>query len=94
MIFYTGSRISVGFFLLIINHLHYDSLQLSAQKKESGELSILLKIGLPVNLISWMEIYEYHVKHPKLSQFQVALHFNTSKFKVYRAYLFMNQVIN
>ena len=61
----------------------------------SGELRILInEFGLPTHFLSWMEIYQYHLDHPKLSQWQVALHFNTSKFKVFRVYLFMNQVID
>lgn len=55
-------------------------------KKESGELSILLQLGLPLYLTFWMEICEFHINHPELSQFQVALHFNTSKKTVWRAY--------
>ena len=63
--------------------------------QKSGELKILMnEFGLPTHFLSWMDIYAYHLAHPKLSQFQVALHFNTSKFKVYRVYLFMNQIIN
>ena len=55
-------------------------------KKESGELSILLQLGLPLYLTFWMEICEFHINHPELSQFQVALHFNTSKKTIWRAY--------
>ena len=55
-------------------------------KKESGELSILLQIGLPVHLVSYMQICEYHLAHPNESQFEVALFFDTSKRKVWNAY--------
>lgn len=55
-------------------------------KKESGELSILFELGLPVHLISYMEICEYHLAYPGLSQWKVALHFNTSKRKIWNAY--------
>ena len=46
---------------------------------------MLFKLGLPVHLVSYMEICAYHLEHPKLSQWQVALHFNTSKKKVWNA---------
>ena len=55
-------------------------------KKESGELSILFELGLPVHLSGWMEICAYHLAHPELSQWQLALHFNTSKKSIWRAY--------
>ena len=61
----------------------------------SGELKMLIReFSFPPHFLSWMEIFRFHLEHPTLSQFQVALHFNTSKFKVYRVYLFMNQVID
>ena len=77
--------------LLLITH--HDSLHLSAQKKESGELSILLQIGLPVNILAQMDIYAYHLTHPNLSQFQMALHFNVDKKTIWNAYHFLNQLI-
>lgn len=55
-------------------------------KKESGELKLLLEIGLPLHVTFWMDICEYHLAHPDLSQFQMALHFNTSKKTIWRAY--------
>ena len=73
---------------------YYDSLQLSAQKKESGELSILLRIGLPVNILAQMDIYAYHLDHPNLSQFQVALRFKVHKNSVWLAYRAMSQSIS
>lgn len=60
--------------------------------KESGELKILMnEFGFPTHFLAWMEIYEFHLKHSKLSQFQVAKNFNISKAKVWEAYRFMNQ---
>ena len=60
--------------------------------QNSGELKILMnEFGLPTHFLSWMEIYRYHLDHPKLSQFQVALHFDISKAKVCEAYQFMHQ---
>ena len=60
--------------------------------QQSGTLKTLLKeFSFPTHFISWMEIYKYHLEHPKLSHFQIALHFNTSKAKVWEVYHFMNQ---
>ena len=55
-------------------------------KKESGELSILFELGLPVHLVFYMEICAYHLAHPDLSQWQVSVHLNTCKKSVWRAY--------
>ena len=75
------------FFLYIIKTIHhYEQVFVSAQKKETGELSILFELGLPVHLVSYMGICAYHLAHPELSQWQVALHFNTHKYTVWRAY--------
>ena len=65
---------------------HYDEVFVFAQKKETGELSILFELGLPVHLVSYMEICAYHLAHPELSQWQVSLHFGTSKRKIWNAY--------
>ena len=62
--------------------------------QDSGELKLLIReFSFPTHFLSWMEIYRYHLEHPTLSQFQVALHFNVSKAKVWEVYLFMNQPI-
>ena len=60
-------------------------------KKSSGELKTLFALGLPVSLLQWMDIYAYHLEHPELSQFQVALHFNVSKKTIWRVYQLLNQ---
>lgn len=62
-------------------------------KKESGELSILLQIGLPVNILTQMEIYACHLAHPDLSQWKMALHFNVSKKTIWNAYRAMSQSV-
>ena len=60
----------------------------------SGELKILMnEYGLSTQFLSWMEIYQYHLDHPKLSQFQVALKFGVSKHMVWNVYHFMNQTL-
>jgi len=77
---------------LIFNFHHYDQVSISAQKKESGELSILLNdFELPLKYQQWMEIYEYHLEHPKKSQWQVSLAFRVSKGTVWNAYRFMGK---
>ena len=60
-------------------------------KKESGELSILLELGLPVQLLTYMEICAYHLAHPELSQWKVSLDFRVSKFYIWKAYQLLNE---
>ena len=85
---------AVRFFSInILYSLFNDQVSISAQKKESGELSILLQIGLSVNILQQMEIYAFHLNHPNLSQLQVAIEMRTSKITVWRAYLSMSQQI-
>ena len=55
-------------------------------KKESGELRILFALGLPTQITQWMEICEYHFRHPELSQLKLALEMGVSKGAVCRAY--------
>jgi len=62
-------------------------------KKEEGELNILIQLGLPLHILSWLEVYTYHLENPHASQFKVALKFNISKKWVYKCYLYMNQPI-
>ena len=79
--------------ILIINYyLFYDQVSISAQKKESGELSILFNhFELPLKYAQWMDIYAYHLAHPKKSQWQVSLAFRVSKGTVWNAYRFMRE---
>jgi hypothetical protein len=62
-------------------------------RQETGELSILLQLGLPTQLPKWMEIYAYHLTHPSLSHVQLAADLKTSKSTVQRALAFMNQLL-
>ena len=78
---------------IILYSLFNDKVSISAQKKEEGELSILLQIGLSVNILQQMEIYAFHLNHPNLSQLQVAIEMRTNKITVWRAYLSMSQLI-
>ena len=60
------------------------------EKKEEGELSILFNhFELPLKYQQWMDIYAYHLEHPKKSQWQVSLAFRVSKGTVWNAYRFM-----
>lgn len=49
------------------------------KKKESGELSILLQIGLPVHLINWMDYYAYSLHHPEASCVEISYRFHVTK---------------
>ena len=76
----------------IINYyLFYDQVSISAQKKESGELSILFELGLPVHLSGWMEYYAFHLAHPEMSHLELANNLNVGHSTVQRALAFMQQ---
>ena len=62
-------------------------------KKQSGELSILLKIGVPAQVLQQMDIYAYHLLHPDLSQVKLAVDLNTSQATVQRAIASMSVVV-
>ena len=47
----------------------------------------------PLKYALWMDIYAYHLEHPKKSQWQVSLAFRVSKGTVWNAYRFMEKVI-
>ena len=70
---------------------HYDEVFVSAQKKETGELSILLnEFELSSKYLQWMEIYAYYQDHLDYSQLKLANHLNTSQATVQRAIAFMS----
>lgn len=50
-------------------------------------------MGLPTQITLQMKIYAYHLEHPKMSQWQMALHFNCSKSTIQRTYVTMEQTI-
>ena len=60
-------------------------------KKESGELSILFELGLPVHLSNWLEYYAYHLAHPELSQLELSIDLNVGHSTIQRALAFMTQ---
>jgi len=61
--------------------------------QESGELKKLFALGLPNYYLFFMAIYAYHLEHPKASQWDMALEFNTSKKTVYRAIHTMEETL-
>ena len=78
----------------IINYyLFYDQVSISAQKKESGELSILFELGLPVHLSGWMEYYAFHLTHPEMSNVEISYYFTATKSTIQRAITFMESPI-
>ena len=60
-------------------------------EKASGNFKKWLLIGAPSQLPKWMEIYEYQLQNPDLSQEQLAADLGTSSSTVQRALSFMNQ---
>ena len=74
-------------------HTYMTTYNYLLNKKSSGELSILFQLGLPVQFTFQMRIYSYHLEHPNLSQWQMALQFDCSKSTIHRAYLTMEQVV-
>ena len=83
------------FFYILLTSKHYDQVSISAQKKQEGELSILINhFELPLKYAQWMDIYSYHLEHPEESQWHVSLAFGVSKGTVWNAYRFMEKEIN
>lgn len=62
-------------------------------KKQSGELSILLQIGVPTQVLQQMDIYAFHLAHPDYSQLKLANLLNTSQASVQRAIAFMSKPV-
>ena len=62
-------------------------------KKESGELSILFELGLPVHLSGWMEYYAFHLAHPEMSNVEISYYFTATKSTIQRAIAFMESPI-
>lgn len=79
------------FFLYIIKTIHhYEQVFVSAQKKESGELSILQReFGLAPHLSGWMDYYAFHLEHPEMSNVEISYHFAVTKSTIQRAIAFM-----
>lgn len=67
---------------------YYDFL---LNEKESGRLKIWLRMGAPSQLPKWMEIYQFHLDHPLLSQLAIANELNVGHSTIQRALSFMNQ---
>ena len=45
-----------------------------------------MQVELPLTVCAQMDIYTYHLKHPDLSQFQVALAMGVQKYTVWLAF--------
>ena len=87
---------SKGFvcFFLILLQQYYDQVSISAQKKESGELSILFNdFELPLKYAQWMDIYAYHLEHPGLNYIQLSNDKKCGTATISRALSFMNQEV-
>ena len=87
---------SKGFvcFFLILLQQYYDQVSISAQKKESGELSILFNdFELPLKYAQWMDIYAYHLEHPGLNYIQLSNDKKCGTATISRALSFMNQQV-
>jgi hypothetical protein len=63
------------------------------EEKEAGRLSKWLQLGAPSQLPKWMEIYQYYVLHPTLSQLELSHDLHVGHSTVQRALSYMNQLI-
>ncbi len=64
------------------------------EKQASGEIKVLFALGLSTSIPTYMQIYKYHLEHPKEGQFKVSLEKNIARTSVQRAYKMMSQVID
>ena len=77
--------------ILAFRCTYMNKYQYLLSKKESGELSILFELGLPVHLSGWMEYYAFHLTHPEMSHLELANNLNVGHSTVQRALAFMQQ---
>ena len=63
------------------------------EEKEAGRLKKWLQLGAPSQLPKWMEIYQYHLLHPKLNQLELSSDLKVGHSTIQRAIAFMNQEI-
>ena len=64
------------------------------EKRESGEIKVLFQhLGVSPRYLKFMEIYAFHLEHPKLSMFEVSRKMNVQKSYVWLAYQLMNQEV-
>ena len=61
------------------------------EEKESGRLKKWLQLGAPSQLPKWMEIYQYHLLHPELSQLELSTDLNVGHSTIQRALAYMTQ---
>lgn len=89
MFLYNFAELSIKSCKIMQNKSFYEFL---LAKKESGELRILFALGLPTQITQWMEICDYHLRHPELSQLKTAIHFGVSAKTVWRAYCLFQSI--
>ncbi len=64
--------------------------QFLLEKKQEGELSILIKdYGLPSYYPQWMEYYEFYEAHSTMSYTELSCYFHVTRSTIYRAVQFM-----
>ena len=63
------------------------------QEKAAGRFKIWMRMGAPSQLPTWMEIYQYHLDNPSLSQLALAHDCKVGHSTVQRALAFMNQPV-
>ena len=60
-------------------------------QKESGELYRWFQYGVNTYYLKWLEIYAYHLAHPKVSMSQMEAKFGYVKAHISNIYSFMNE---
>lgn len=65
---------------------HYDYLK---KFEQEGMMKVLFSLGLDPSRTRWLELYEYHLTHPEVAQWKVALQFNFSRGTVQKIYEYM-----
>ena len=61
------------------------------EEKEAGRLKKWLQLGAPSQLPKWMEIYQYHLLHPELTQLKLSIDLKVGHSTVQRALAYMEQ---
>ena len=57
-----------------------------------GELRTLVKNGfVSPHYLTWMEIYQYHLEHPKESLFEISKNFPVTKDAIYKVLHSLNE---
>ena len=76
-----------------VQSTEYDQVSIPAQKKEEGELSILIKeYGLPSYYPQWMAYYEFYCNNSTMSYTELSCYFHVTRSTIYRAVQFMKSL--